>query len=483
MEYEVVIGLEVHAQLLTESKIFCGCPTMFGSEPNTQVCPVCLGLPGVIPVLNRKAVELALRLALATEGTIARACRFARKNYFYPDLPKGYQISQYEEPLSCEGHINIDIDGVTKRIGLTRIHLEEDAGKSIHPEGAGEETRVDVNRCGVPLVEIVTKPDLRSPNEAALFLTKLRQLVQYLDICDGNMEQGSLRCDANISVRPLGSDGLGVKAEMKNMNSIKGVQRALEFEAERQIRVLKKGGRIVQETMLWDETRGVAVPMRSKEEEHDYRYFPEPDLVALEISDAWIDEIRRGLPELPERRKERFVNRYGIPEYDAEVLTATKDLANYYEACVGLYNDPKVVSNWVMGAVLRALKERNIDIADFWIRPKDLADMLNLVADGTISGKMAKAVFREMVQTRKGPDEIVREKGLVQITDPSAIERIIDDVLQANKEAVRRYQAGKRQLFGYFVGQIMKATEGKANPKMVNEILRKKLEKSDSHLL
>ena len=476
MKYETVIGCEVHAQLSTRSKIFCACATSFGSEPNTQVCPVCLGMPGVLPALNGKAVDAALRLALVTESTIARTCRFARKNYFYPDLPKGYQISQYEEPLAFGGYIHINCDGAVRRIGLTRIHLEEDAGKSIHPESGANETKVDVNRCGVPLVEIVTRPDLRSPREAALFLTRLRQLIQYLDICNGNMEEGSLRCDANVSVRPSGSGQFGVKTEIKNINSIKGVQRALEFEARRQMRVLEKDGRIAQETMLWDEVQGVALPMRSKEKEHDYRYFSEPDLVVIEISEEWINEMRQNLPELPEVRRERFVRQYGLPEYDAELLTATKTLADYYEATVRLHSHPKRVSNWVMGDVLRVLKEKNIGIEDFWVKPEDLAGMLDLIADGTISGSIGKTVFNEMVQTRRGPRRIVKEKELVQITDESTIERIINEVLRRNEECLRQYRTGRRQLFSFFVGQTMKATGGKANPRIVSEILKRRLD-------
>lgn len=477
MEYEAVIGLEVHAQLLTESKIFCSCSTKFGAPPNTQVCPVCLGMPGVLPVLNRKAVECAIRMALATNCQIARFCRFARKNYFYPDLPKGYQISQYEEPISYDGYIDITVNGQTRRVGLIRIHLEEDTGKSIHPEGTGrQETMVNINRCGVPLVEIVTRPDLRSSEEAHQFLWELRRLVRYLEICDGNMEEGSLRCDANISLRPVGSQTLGTKTEVKNMNSFKAVQRALQAEIERQKKILEQGGTIVQETLLWDEGRGTVLPMRGKEEAHDYRYFPEPDLVPLEVDQRWIEEIRQSMPELPLARQERFVRQYGLPPYDAEVLTTGKELAGYYEECVHLHPDPKTVSNWVMGEVLRVLKEKRMEITDFPVSPHYLAELLKLIDEGTISGKIAKTVFEEMANTGKPPGEIVEEKGLVQIADQAELEGVIDRVLEECTAEVERYRAGKTKLFGYFVGQTMKATGGRANPKLVNEILRRKLD-------
>jgi aspartyl-tRNA(Asn)/glutamyl-tRNA(Gln) amidotransferase subunit B len=476
-KYEAVIGLEVHAQLLTDSKVFCRCSTKFGAEPNSQVCPVCLGMPGVLPVLNRRAVEFAIRMGLATNCRIATHSIFARKNYFYPDLPKGYQISQYEEPLCEDGYVDIELDGQLKRIGIIRIHLEEDAGKSIHAEEFVDpnETLVDINRCGVPLIEIVSKPDIRTPHEAYLYLTRLRQLVQYLDICDGNMEEGSLRCDANVSVRPKGSEGFGVKTELKNMNTIRGVEKALEYEVERQIREIEAGGTIEQQTLLWDAARNVAVPMRSKEFAHDYRYFPEPDLVPLQVSRQWVEEIRQQLPELPLERRNRLVEVYGIPPYDAGVLTETRALADYFEAVAKSTKDAKAASNWVMGEVLRVLKERKIEIDQFPVKPEALAEVLNLIADGTISGKIAKKVFEEMVESGKSASAIVQEKGLVQVSDRGVIEAAIDQALQENAKELERYLSGEEKLFGYFIGQVMRATRGKANPKMVNEVLREKL--------
>ncbi len=477
MQYEAVIGLEVHAQLLTDSKIFCGCSTRFGAEPNSQTCPVCLGMPGVLPVLNERAVEFAIRMGLATNCSIASFSRFARKNYFYPDLPKGYQISQYELPLCSNGYVDIELeDGTEKRIGIIRIHLEEDAGKSIHdPALAGEDTLVDLNRCGVPLIEIVSAPDLRTPQEAYAYLVRLKQLVTYLGICDGNMEEGSLRCDANVSVRPVGSDTFGVKTEVKNMNSFRNVERALTYEINRQIQVLESGGKIVQETLLWDANEGIARPMRSKEEAHDYRYFPEPDLVPLEVSEAWIEKIKADLPELPRARKKRFVEQYKIPVYDAGVLTMTRELADYYEAVTQVCSDFKMVSNWVMGEVLRVLNERKIDIADFPISPERLGKLLNLILNKTISNNIAKTVFEEMLQSDAEPEAIVEEKGLAQVSDRGLIEEIVDKVIQENPKQVEQYRGGKTKVFGYFVGQVMRATRGKANPAIVNEILKEKL--------
>ena len=477
MQYEAIIGLEVHAQLLTDSKIFCGCSTRFGAEPNSQTCPVCLGMPGVLPVLNERAVEFAIRMGLATNCSIASFSRFARKNYFYPDLPKGYQISQYELPLCSNGYVDIELeDGTEKRIGIIRIHLEEDAGKSIHdPVLAGEDTLVDLNRCGVPLIEIVSAPDLRTPQEAYAYLVRLKQLVTYLGICDGNMEEGSLRCDANVSVRPVGSDTFGVKTEVKNMNSFRNVERALTYEINRQIQVLESGGKIVQETLLWDANEGIARPMRSKEEAHDYRYFPEPDLVPLEVSESWIEKIKADLPELPRARKKRFVEQYKIPVYDAGVLTMTRELADYYEAVTQVCSDFKMVSNWVMGEVLRVLNERKIDIADFPISPERLGKLLNLILNKTISNNIAKTVFEEMLQSDTEPEAIVEEKGLAQVSDRGLIEEIVDKVIQENPKQVEQYRGGKTKVFGYFVGQVMRATRGKANPAIVNEILKEKL--------
>lgn len=475
MGYEVVIGLEVHAQLLTRSKIFCGCSAEFGAGPNTHTCPVCTGMPGSLPVLNRKAVEFAIKLALATNCEIASYSLFARKNYFYPDLPKGYQISQYELPLAANGSVEIPAaDGWKKRVGIIRIHMEEDAGKLFHDE-AGPFSYVDFNRTGVPLLEIVSEPDIRSPQEAADYLRVLRSILQYLEICDGNMEEGSFRCDANVSIRPMGSETFGTRAEVKNMNSFRHVERALAYEIERQKKVIEEGGKVVQETRLWDPQKGVTEAMRGKEEAHDYRYFPDPDLVPLIVSPKWIEEIRAGLPELPLQRKERFVREYGIPEYDAGIITSSKALADYYEECVGLFPDPKQVSNWIMGDLLRLLNEDNREVEECPLTPAQLAEMLGLIRDGTISGKIAKTVFEEIYRTGKGAKEIVQEKGLVQIADEDAINKVVDEVLASHPKEVEAYKKGKEKLFGFFVGQIMKATQGKANPQLVNQILKKKL--------
>jgi aspartyl-tRNA(Asn)/glutamyl-tRNA(Gln) amidotransferase subunit B len=477
MEYESTIGLEVHAQLLTESKIFCGCSTKYGSPPNTQTCPVCLGMPGVLPVLNKKAVEYALRMVLAAGGKVNPKSIFARKNYFYPDLPKGYQISQYEQPLATAGCIEIEPNGDTKKIGITRIHLEEDAGKSMHPEDESNEagTSVDMNRCGVPLLEIVSEPDISSPQEAYLYLSKLKQMVQYLGICSGNMEEGALRCDANVSVRPKGAEKFGVNTEVKNMNSFKAVEKALTYEIKRQIGILEEGGTIEKETLLWDEKKQVVLTMRSKEESHDYRYFPDPDLVTLAVSDEWLDHVKKTLPELPDQKRERFVRDYRIPQYDAEVLTASKELAGYYEECVKSYTDGKKVSNWVMTEILRELNERKIEIKDFEVSPLDLAGLLTQIDQGTISGKMAKEVFAEMAESGKSASRIIKEKGLMQITDKKDLAEKVEKVLEENAENVKRYHAGNEKLFGYFVGEVMKKTKGKANPKLLNQILKEKL--------
>ncbi|UCG12216.1 MAG: Asp-tRNA(Asn)/Glu-tRNA(Gln) amidotransferase subunit GatB [Deltaproteobacteria bacterium] len=474
MEYEAVIGLEVHAQLLTESKIFCGCSTKFGAAPNTHTCPVCLGMPGVLPVLNRKVVEFTLRLALATHCQIVRTSRFARKNYFYPDLPKGYQISQYDLPVAEHGWIDIEVNGKSKRIGITRIHLEEDAGKLIHDEGQAV-SYVDFNRTGVPLIEIVSEPELRSPAEASTYLKKLRDIVRYLDICDGNMEEGSLRCDANISLRPVGSDGLGVKTELKNMNSFRFVQRALEYEIKRQRAILEQGGAIVQETRLWDSDKSITHGMRGKEEAHDYRYFPDPDLVPVEVDGKWIEKVRRELPELPDAKKARFLEQYELPEHDAVVLTGSKELADYFEACVGRFSQPKKVSNWILVELLRELNRDDRDINQCPVTPEALADLLDMVERNVISGKIAKSVFEEMYATGKAPEAIVEEKGLKQVTDEDEIGHVIDSVLAAHQNEVEEYRAGKAKLLGFFIGQVMKLTGGKANPQIVNEILRDKL--------
>ncbi len=476
MEFEAVIGLEVHAQLLTDSKIFCGCSTRFGAEPNHNTCPVCLGMPGVLPVLNKKVTEFALKTALATDCQIAPFSIFARKNYFYPDLPKGYQISQYERPLAEKGWVEIEVGGRKKRIRLTRIHLEEDAGKLIHEEGVeGAFSYVDFNRTGVPLLEIVSEPDIRSPEEASEYLKTLRDILRYLEVCDGNMEQGSFRCDANISVRQRGQEGMGVKAEVKNMNSFRFVQRALEYEIARQKEILEEGGEIIQETRLWEENRGITISMRGKEEAHDYRYFPEPDLIPLKIEPSWIERIKESLPELPGERKERFIREYQLPPYDAGLITGTKTLADYYEQCVKLYSKTKVVSNWLMGEVLGRLKSEGREVEQCPVTPELLTGMLKLIDKGTISGKMGKEVFNQIWASGRSAEEIVKEKGLLQLSDAAEIDEIVDKVLADSPAEVEQYRAGKDKLRGFFVGQVMKASEGKANPRMVNEILKKRL--------
>ena len=477
MEYEPVIGLEVHAQLLTQSKIFCTCSTLFGGEPNALTCPVCTGLPGSLPVLNKKVLEFTLRAALATHCRVAPYSQFARKNYFYPDLPKGYQISQYELPLASDGYIDIHNDSQKKRIGIIRIHMEEDAGKLLHELSSerGAHSYVDFNRTGVPLIEVVSAPEIGTPEEAGAYLRKLRAILMFLDICDGNMEEGSFRCDANISLRPKGQQAFGVKTELKNLNSFRNVQRALDFEIRRQTALLDQGERIIQETRLWDAAKGVTSSMRGKEEAHDYRYFPDPDLVPMVIDPQWVELVRSSLPELPEAKKERFLRDYGIPEYDAEVLTTSKPLANYYEACLQIYNKPKAVSNWIMSELLRELKRDEREIEECPVSAPHLAEMLKMIDDGIISGKIAKSVFEEMYRSGKRAEEIVKEKGWVQVTDFAEIERIVEQVLSANPKEVEAYRKGKEKLFGFFVGQVMKATQGKASPQLVNDLLKKKL--------
>ena len=475
-EYEAVIGLEVHAELLTNSKMFCGCSTKFGAPPNTQTCPVCLGMPGVLPVINRRGVEFAIRTALALHCTIAPVSRFARKNYFYPDLPKNYQISQYELPLSEHGRISFSLNGETQRVGIRRVHLEEDTGKLVHAGimEKAESSLVDFNRCGVPLMEIVSEPDIRTPDEGAEYLRQLRAILVYLGVCDGNMEEGSFRCDANVSVRPRGSQELGTKVEVKNMNSFKNVQKALEYEIRRQIKAVEAGETLVQETRLWNADQEITLSMRSKEFAHDYRYLPEPDLVPLVIEPAWIEEIQRSLPELPEAKRQRFVRDYSIPEYDAGVLTTSQELAAYYEATVKVHNDPKLVSNWVMVELLGRLNKDGKGIIESPIPPERLGAMLGLLTKGTISGKMAKDFFDEMYTTGADPAEILKKKG-GQIADPAEMEKIIREVLAANPSAVGEYRSGKEGAFNFLIGQVMKATRGKANPQLVNELLRKRL--------
>ena len=478
MNYESVIGLEVHAQLLTESKIFCGCSTEFGRQPNDNACPVCAGFPGVLPVLNKRVVEFAIKAGLATHCQIARSSVLARKNYFYPDLPKGYQISQYELPICVNGYIDIEVDGAVKRVRLTRIHMEEDAGKNIH-DAHGDSSLVDLNRAGVPLLEIVSEPDMRSREEAGAYLRTLRAILQYLGICDGNMEEGSFRCDANVSIRPQGGETLGTKVEIKNLNSFRGVERALAFEVERQIDTLSSGGNLVQETRLWDDQREETRSMRSKESAHDYRYFPDPDLLPITIAENWILEIAAALPELPATRKTRFVSQYALPDYDAGLLTTRKDTADYFENAVRIHDNPKALCNWIVGDLFRELKERRLDeqlyIANWPVRAEHLAQLVRLIDEGRINGKIAKSVFEALLESDQTPAQIVSEKGLEQVSDMSSLNAAIDQVLGANTKQVEQFCSGNEKVFGFLVGQIMKATQGKANPQKVNEILREKL--------
>ena len=483
-KYEPVIGLEVHVQLLTRSKIFCGCSTKFGAPPNSNTCPVCLGLPGALPVLNRDAVAMAVKAALALNCHINRKSIFARKNYFYPDLPKGYQISQYDQPLAEHGWIVIHTAGPDhkeeKKIGITRLHMEEDAGKSIHDGflDSDRKTYVDLNRSGVPLSEIVSEPDLRSPEEAYDYLTRLKQTLLYLGVSDCNMEEGSLRCDANVSVRPRGQKEFGVKTEVKNLNSFRFLQRALEYEITRQIQVLEEGGKISQETRLWNSNQGRTEAMRSKEQAHDYRYFPEPDLLPLIVSEAWQEEIRKTIPELPEAKRHRFMTQYGLSEYDADVLTQTQELASYYERVAAKAPDAKIAANWVMVELLGALNAVGKEITESPVSAEDLASLLELIGKGTLSGKMAKSVFEQMFSTSKTAQQVVAEQGMQQITDDGQIAEIIHNVVAGNPKQLEQYKAGKTTLFGFFVGQVMKETKGQANPQKVNELLKAELERN-----
>jgi len=475
-KYEAVIGLEVHAQLLTDTKIFCGCSTKFGNPPNTNVCPVCLGHPGVLPVMNKKVVDFTLFMGMAINCKINEKSIFARKNYFYPDLPKGYQISQYEEPICEHGKVEIELEeGKIKEIGITRIHMEEDAGKSIHDQS--DATLIDLNRCGTPLIEIVSEPDLSSPEEAYLYLTKLKQIITYLGICDGNMEQGSLRCDANVSVRLKGESKFGTKTEVKNMNSFRNVERAIEFEIERQIDLIEDGKEIIQQTLLWDADTNRVLPMRSKEEAHDYRYFPDPDLVTIVVNDEWKSSISQHLPELPDIRRERFINQYKLPAYDANILTSSRQLADYYENILTVTNDYKSASNWVMTEVLKFINDSKISIEDFPVKPDSLGKLIKMIEENIISGKIAKEIFPEMITTGKLPEQIVAEKNLVQISDTSEIEKAVEKIINANPNDVQDFLAGKEKVLGFLVGQVMRETRGKANPKIVNDILLNKLKR------
>jgi aspartyl-tRNA(Asn)/glutamyl-tRNA(Gln) amidotransferase subunit B len=474
MNYEIVVGLEVHCQLNTESKAFCGCSAKFGKAANANVCPVCLALPGALPVLNARVVEDAVKLGLATNCTIARHSILARKNYFYPDLPKGYQISQFEEPICSEGMIHVDLDEGRKEVRLVRIHIEEDAGKSIHD--IGDDTFIDVNRCGVPLLEIVSYPDMRTSKEASAYLQKIRQIVKYLGVSDGNMEEGSLRCDANVSVMPVGSTEYGTRTEIKNMNSFKSVEKAIEYEAKRQIEVIEAGGTIVQETRLWDADRLETRSMRGKEAAHDYRYFPDPDLVPVLVDDDMLERMGAELPEFPEDRSARFVSEYGIPAYDAGVLTVERELADYFEETVRASGDAKASSNWVMGEVMRTLKEKYLDIPEFGIPAERLGGLIRLINGGAISNTIAKEVFEIMQSEDATAEAIVEREGMAQVSDTGAIEQAIQEILDANTRQLEQYRSGKTQLFGFFVGQCMQKMKGKANPKVVNEILTRLLE-------
>ena len=479
-EYTTVIGLECHAQLLTESKLFCSCSTGFGADPNTNTCPVCLGLPGALPVLNTVAVRMAVGAALALDCTVNLVSQWARKNYFYPDLPKGYQISQFDRPVAENGHLDIEVGGETRQIRVQRIHMEEDAGKSLH-EGFPDSDRftyLDFNRTGVPLVEIVTHPDLRSAEEAQIYLTRLKQILEYLEVCDGNMEEGSLRCDANVSICPVGAEEFGTRAEIKNINSFRFLKAAIDYEVERQIEVIESGDRVVQETRLWNSAEGRTVSMRSKEEAHDYRYFPEPDLPLLTLEEQWIEQIGASQPELPGARAARFVEEFALSNFDASVLTSSRALADYFEATTEVCGDAKSVANWMMGDLLRLFKDDHVDpgnLSEVKVRPEMLASMIQLIADGTISGKIAKTVIEEMYRTGRSAAEVVEDKGLQQISDAGEIERIVDEIVSANPGPAEQYRSGKAGTIGWFVGQVMRATKGRANPQSVNELLRKRL--------
>lgn len=477
MQFEAVIGLEVHAQLSTNSKIFSGASTKFGNAPNTQACIIDLGYPGVLPVLNQEVVNMAVRFGLATNSTIAERSVFERKNYFYPDLPKGYQISQFALPIVHSGYLDIVLeDESTKRIGITRAHLEEDAGKSLH-EDFHQMTGIDLNRAGTPLLEIVSEPELRSPEEAVAYLKTLHALVRYLDICDGNMQEGSFRCDANVSVRPKGETKLGTRTEMKNINSFRFVDQAIRYEIARQIDLIESGEKVVQQTRLYDPVKQETRPMREKEEANDYRYFPDPDLLPIVIDQAFIDHVKESMPELPQQRLQRFQSDFGLSEQDAHLLTATREMADYFENVLRHLqkSEPKLVMNWMMGDLMGALNKEGLSVNQSPIKPLDLAQLINRILDNTISGKIAKTIFESLWQNEGSVDEIIEKKGLKQLTDTSAIEKIIDDIIAANPEQVEQYKQGKDKVFGFFVGQVMKASKGKANPKQVNDLLKDKL--------
>ncbi len=477
-DFEVVAGVEVHAELATKTKIFCGCTTEFGGEQNTHVCPVCLGLPGVLPVLNRQVVEYAIKTGLALNSEIAEFSKFDRKNYYYPDLPKNYQTSQYDLPICLGGYVEIEVDGVKKRIGITRVHMEEDAGKLVH-SGATISTSdvsfVDYNRTGVPLLEIVSEPDLRSVDETVAYLEKLVQILDYIEVSDCRMEQGSVRFDVNVSLRPKGSDKFGIRTETKNLNSFSSVRRCMEYEIERQAEILSEGGQVIQETRTWDEGKGITLSLRSKEEAHDYRYFPEPDLVPMVIERKWVERVRESMPELPDSRRQRLLG-LGLSAYDAGVITSSRDLAEFFDQALAKFKDAKTLANWVMGDFLGLLKAKGLLVQSSPVKPEGLAELLTLVENGTISGKIAKTVIGEMFETGKGAAEIVKEKGLVQISDTSALAGIIDEVVNSNPQSVADFKAGKERAIGFLVGQVMKETKGQANPGLVNKLLKEKLE-------
>ena len=472
MEFETVIGLEIHAQMKTLSKIFCGCSTAFGAPPNTHTCPVCLGMPGSLPVLNRQVVESAIKLGLATGSTLNRENRFARKNYFYPDLPKGYQISQFELPICEHGRVEIEVDGRSRTIGITRIHMEEDAGKLVHDEREPV-SYVDLNRTGTPLLEIVSEPDLRSPTEAAAYLRKLHAIVRYLDICDGNMQEGSFRCDANISLRPKGQDKLGTRTELKNMNSFRNVQLALEYEERRQRDLLLDGGEVVQQTLLWDPDRGRTEPMRGKEEAHDYRYFPDPDLVPVVVDEAWIERVRAGLPELPDARRQRFAAEFDLPAEAADLLTGSRELADYFEAALASFANARKLANFIGTELLRDYGPERIGACP--VRPGQLADLLQMTEDGRISGKIAKTVFAEMLTTGHAPAQIVKERGLVQMSDEGELAALVTEIVAANPAQAQQFREGKTKVLGFFVGQLMQKTRGQANPQLANQLFTREL--------
>ncbi len=469
-DYEVIIGLEVHAELSTNTKMYCNCSTSFGADPNTHCCPICTGMPGVLPVLNEKVVEYAVKAGLATNCDISRFSKQDRKNYFYPDLPKAYQTSQYDLPLCLGGHLDINVNGEKKRIGITRIHIEEDAGKLIHDAYTGD-TLVDMNRCAVPLIEIVSEPDIRNADEAVAYMQTLKSILEYLNVCDCKMQEGSLRCDVNLSVRPVGQKEFGTRTETKNLNSFKAIHNLIEFETNRQIKVIEEGGKIKQETIRWDDAKGIGYAMRAKEDAHDYRYFPEPDLAPIVLSDEYVNNIKDNLPEMPHIKKERYMKEFSLPEYDADILTSSIKSANFFEKANDICNNPKAVANWIMGDFARMLNEKEIEIDESKVTPENLAELINLIDKGTISSKIAKQVFEDMFESGENAKEIVEKKGLVQMSDEGAIKELVEKVVQANPQSIADYKAGKDKAIGFLVGQIMKETKGKANPQIVNKLL------------